>query len=525
MIKKLFTFIAVALTAMTAGATDYTDSLDIYLNGEGPYTSTASVSVDEQQGSDGLYTIMLKQFSFNSLIIGDVTMKDVKGDDDTDGNTWFETEQDAEITNGGYIAGQLGGKVHVTIHKGSRLSNNKLYLVISLPVDIPALSMVFDVTAIFGNGGYQLANPGFESFHTAKYNDKTSDEPDGWHSFMSSTGSLAGFVSTNTHTYKSDDAHSGKSSVKVVSGIVLGFQPANGTITTGRLKAGGFVPASTDNCSFLDMSLTDVDGNGDPFYATFSGTPDSLAVWVKYKQGVLDDKNKDYKYATVSAIITDGTYYQDPEPAGAGYKNVVAKANSATIESQDFTWQRVVVPFDYDTYASNNAKAKAMLVTLSTNAQPGVASKDSIQLDELYVDDIAMIYNAGLTSVNVKGTEVALEAGKTEYDVEGVSGVVTADDIAAVSDGRGAFVAKTVEAAEDGAKATVAVTSNDYQKTNVYTFNIKGASSDITKTTATQSNAGVAMYNINGQRVSSDAQRGLYIIRKADGTSVKVLRK
>ena len=68
-----------------------------------------------KEGSDGLYEIVLKNFSFSGLPIGDVTMTDVKGDDDSEGFTWFQTDQDAVITNGGSIATLLGNKVHVTI--------------------------------------------------------------------------------------------------------------------------------------------------------------------------------------------------------------------------------------------------------------------------------------------------------------------------------------------------------------------------------------------------------------------------
>ena len=126
----------------------------------------------------------------------------------------------------------------------------------------------------------------------------------------------------------------------------------------------------------MDLSKTDVDAIGDPFEARLNGQPDAMKVWVKFKQGPLAKKNKAYVYATVNAVITDGTYYQDPEGKN-NFKNVVAKATNNMIESKDFAWQELTVPFDYDTYAANNAKTKAILVTFSTNAQPGVGSTNS----------------------------------------------------------------------------------------------------------------------------------------------------
>lgn len=52
------------------------------------------------------------------------------------------------------------------------------------------------------------------------------------------------------------------------------------------------------NHAYLDMSKTDKDNNGDPFYQTINGTPDSVAVWMAFKQST---PNADYPYATLSS--------------------------------------------------------------------------------------------------------------------------------------------------------------------------------------------------------------------------------
>ncbi len=534
--KKILTLAAAFATAIGSWATDYNDEMAITLNGQGPMRSAATVAVDEVPGTDGDYNITLKQFSFQGLLIGDVTMTNVKGDSDSDGNVWFETEQDAQITNGEMIATMLGGKVHVTIKEGSRLNNGKLYLVISLPVALSA-AQTFDVDAVFGTGGYQIANSDFELFHKAEYKDgdKTysSDEPNAWHSFNSgvATGTMASltkYALQNGSTSIADDVRPGSlgtKSVKLTSAIVMGFQPANGTMTTGRLQAGSISATDPANCSFLDMSKTDVDGNGDPFYTAFSGTPDSLAVWVKFKQGALSDDNKDYKYATISAIITDGTYYQDPEPKDAAYTNVVAKAKNDKIESLDFAWQRISIPFDYDKYADNNAAKKALLVTVSTNAQPGVAAKNAKDPDQLLVDDIEMVYNHQLEALQLKGVDVEGFAKNVyEYNAE-VEGKITEDEVKATADGRGAIVKKAIEDTDNGQKLTVTVLSNDYTKSSVYTVNLKDKTSGITDAKADNASEAVETYNISGQKVSGNASNGIFIVRKADGTTVKVIRK
>ena len=534
--KKIFTLVAAAVMALSVNAKDYTDDLAITLNGVPAAPAQAKITVNPVEGSDGLYDIVLNQFTFaGAILIGDVTIEDVKGNstDGMDGYTYFEPiTKEAAITNaeGSFIAPQLGYKVTVTIKEGSKMSDNDLYLLIELPVDYGESH--FDVVAVFGTGGYQIKNSGFEYFHKATYtsgsNEYSSDEPNAWHSFMSSKGSLAGAVRITTNTFISDDVRPnslGTSSVRVVSSVAMpGFLniPANGTMTTGQMQAGAMSASDPANCAFLDFENEAVDGNGDPFYTVLNGKPDALTVWVKFKQGQDLGENK---YATVSAVITDGTYYQDPEDPEETYKNVVAKAQNKTIESKDFAWQQLTIPFDYDTYASNNAEAKAILVTISTNATPGVGSKDDKNPDQLYVDDIALVYNAGLESLSIKGTDVTLEEGKTSYEISNLTGELTLDDIVAVSDGKGAYVTKKIEATDGGALVTVKVTSNDLKTVNTWTVNVKGVSTGIDKVETTTENGVQAIYTIDGRQVNTMDAKGIYIVRKADGTTVKVLKK
>lgn len=262
-----------------------------------------------------------------------------------------------------------------------------------------ALATVMSVSA--GNDTTkkpQIIGGNFEKWHTAKYNEFTSQEPDGWHSFMSAKpgNSTLGNACKNTHTYTSNEVRPGSTgslSVKLTSGIVkVGISvPANGTLTTGRLIAGSATASSTKNNSTSDPSSTEKDGAGNPFYAPLTARPDSIVAWVKFKQGTLKDKDKDYKYATISAIIHDNTKYQDPEDKT--YKNVVAKAQNAKIESNGFKWQRISIPFDYESYKANNVEPHNILITFSTNAKPGVASKDADNPDVMFIDDVELVYN------------------------------------------------------------------------------------------------------------------------------------
>lgn len=538
--KRFFTsLLATAAFAVSSMATDYKDMMTVSLDGNPTTPTETTISVEKTDDSG--YTLSLKNFVLYMtsgdqvfpMPVGTIVLENVEAVTKGDVTT-LKTSQDIEIAEGDdptYEGLWIGPGLSsdgdlIPVNMTGEIRGDKFYTVININF------MEMNIDVVFGNGGYQITNSDFELFHKATYEENTSDEPNAWHSFMSSTGSFSSYVSGTPHTFISDEVRPGSTgtkSVQLTSGIVKmlgGFIkiPANGTITTGQLKAGAASATSTDNNSFLDLTNEAVDGNGDPFYTILNGQPDAIKVWVKFKQGKIDEKNKDYKYATISAIITDGTYYQDPEDKA--YTNVVAKAQNKEIESKGFEWQEITVPFDYASYATNNAETKAILVTLSTNAQPGVASSSEDEPDVLLIDDLSLVYNSHLASLKVKGTEVeGFDKNVLSYDLKG-EGAVSVDDIEAVSDGQGAYVTKAVESTDKGVKVTITVTSNDLKTTNVYTLNIEGATTTgINKVETTTGKGTAAIYNVNGQRVDNMSQKGLYIIRQADGKTVKVLKK
>lgn len=539
--KRFFTsLLATAAFAVSSMATDYKDMMTVSLDGNPTTPTETTISVEKTDDSG--YTLSLKNFVLYMttgdqvfpMPVGTIVLENVEAVTKGDVTT-LKTSQDIEIAEGDdptYEGSWIGPGLSadgdlIPVNMTGEIRGDKFYTVININF------MGMNIDVVFGNGGYQIENSGFENFHTATYvdgkNKYTSDEPNAWHSFNSgiATGSasfLTKYALQNGNTSVSDDVRPGSTgtkSVAIKSSIVMGFQPANGTMTTGRLQAGSLTATDAANCSFLDMSSTDTDGNGDPFYTVLNGRPDALSVWVKYKQGQV---NEQYPYATVSAVITDGTRYQDPEDKA--YTNVVAKAQDKTIESKGFEWQNLVIPFDYTSYASNDAQAKALLVTISTNAQPGVGSNDAENPDMIIVDDISLVYNSHLASLKVKGTEVeGFDKNVLSYDLKG-EGAISVDDIEAISDGQGAYVTKAIEGTDKGVKVTITVTSNDLKTTNVYTLNIEGATTTgINKVETTTGKGTAAIYNVNGQRVDNMSQKGLYIIRQADGKTVKVLKK
>ena len=533
--KKFFTMAAIAMAAFTANATDYTDELTVTLNGTPISTSESTISVD--QNDNGTYLLQLRNFILSAggstLPIGNIIVDNVQGFESSDGSTVLTTSQVIAIT-GGAMDDMLSS---VPVDIRGEIREGKLFAIIDIDM-MATLEQAINVQ--FGDGGYQIGNSGFEEFHTATYvngeNSYSSDEPNAWHSFNSgkngATGewaSLVGMALQYGSTSQSDETRPGSTGTKSVvikSAFVL-ITPANGTMTTGRMQAGDATPTNPANCAFMDMSLTDVDGNGDPFYTVLNGMPDSLAVWVKYKQA---QENAEYPYATVSAVITDGTYYQDPEDKE--YTNVLAKAQNKEIASNGFTWQRLSIPFDYATYSANNVEGKALLVTISTNAQPGVGSSDPTNPDSLLVDDIELIYNGEVTGISIKGQAIEeFDPATAEYTVaiDGDDADVTADDITVATNAQGAKVfmdfADAAEA-ESGNDVTITVMSADLKTSSTYLVKTRSKGFlDGIENVAADSSEVEAIYNLSGQRVENPVKGQVYITKYTDGKTVKTIMK
>ena len=525
--KKIFTILALAMGAITVSAEDFTDVLTVDVNGAvTEQKATISLNKDE----NGEYVFSLKNFVLqageSSLGVGTIELSNIDTVAGDNGLLTLTTKQSVKIkagddTNVETWLGPMLGDVPVELVAEKR--GSALYAVID--IDMAMMQQVIKVT--FGNGGYQIPNSGFENFHkyivkmgglfTAKNVDVY--EATSWHSFATATGSLAStanLTANHPFTYKSDitrPGSMGSSSLLITSASASGIV-ANGTVTTGRMNAGDMDATNTKNHAHLDMSVNDKDGNGDPFYAAMNGRPDSIAIWVKFKQG---KAQKEHPYATISAAITNGTYYQDPQEKGKVYKNVLAKAKNAQIGSNDFAWQRIVIPFEY---VNDTVNGKAILVTISTNADAGKGTAN----DTIYVDDAQLVYNASLLSAKVKGIAVNLEDGVKEYVVNGLSDI-TADDVEVEADGKGAKIEKTLTEAGEDVVVSVKVTSNDLKTANVYTFTMPGAAvTGIDNAKADANDKVKAVYDTLGRKVSTTKHGETYIIVYESGKTEKVVR-
>ena len=301
--KKLFTLLFVAMTALTGMADTYNGPLHIDIDGK-TVDQTTDITIEKQ--ADGNYTLKLMNFKFKlgvTMNVGNIIITDVPAV--SNGQTlMLKAKKNIAIT-GGSMDFMLKS---VPIDMIGELRDGDFYT----NINISMANQKIKVT--FGTAKYQLPNAGFETYHTATVtspddpNEKsTSDEPNYWHSFMSASGNpaLVYMAGYNPVTFKCDDVRpgsTGKQSLMLKS-IDMYIAIANGTITTGRMNTGDYVASNTDaNYAWSDMSNTDKDAHGDPFYATLYSMPDAMKVWLKFKQGTA---NAEHPYATATAIIND----------------------------------------------------------------------------------------------------------------------------------------------------------------------------------------------------------------------------
>lgn len=508
--KKIFTLIAALMCVSALQANTYTDKLIVTVNGSSSQQN-ATITVDEK---DGLATLSLKNFVLEAggskMGIGNIELKDLKVEK-AGGQSILSTKQTITITSGDDASidtwlGPILGAVPVELR--AKYDANKLFA----GIDIDMSATLQQIIAVNFGDVYQIGNSGFEAFHNETCSGKTNPEPNNWHSFTSATGkafllaATAGMPSVS-QSDKVRPGSTGNSSVLIVSHSVLG-KVANGTLTTGRLNAGNATPDDYSNYSCLDMSSTALDGNGDPFYAALDGQPDEISLWVKFKQ---TNASAQYPYATMSAVITDGTEYR--EPSKTVYKNVLMSANNSKITACD--WTKLIVPF---AYKNKKLAGKGIMVTLSTNATPGKGG-----IDSLYVDDVELVYKAKLKTVKY-GELSADFSNATEATID-LKGAATVQDVfdgmTTEIEGNKALVGKTLN---DDNTVTIKVYSQDLKTVNTYTLKLNGTASVVDQVVKGEKTV-AGIYTLNGVKVNDMTVKGIYVVKYTDGTAAKVIKK
>ena len=474
--RKLSTLFCAVLMTLSAMATDYKGNLTVSINGEGS-TQPATISIVENAGK---YNLSILNFMLGEgesvLPVGNIVIENVTGA--VAGNlTTLYVNKNITIQKGNVAGiaddawlGPMLGEVPV---KMSSSFNTNGFLGVNIDIDmVSTLGQVIKVT--FENVGnhFQMPNSDFET-----WSDKNK-APRHWHGFESVKGGLSGTAKDNTKLQSSNwkrPGSLGSTSAVITSSKVWGVL-ANGTMTNGRLAAGSMKPTNSANHSETNLSSTDKDDNGDPFATPMYAKPDSVKFWMRFTQA---KAQASHPYAAFNAVITDGTYYQDPENKTYTNKVAVAAPNKADMTVGD--WRLVSCPFDYASYAANGAEAKAILLTVSTNATPGKGSYSNGVADSVYVDDLELVYAAGIKSISFKGQALDLATIQTTGIELAADEAVSAADFEVVKEGEDAKVTKLVEATADGYVAVITAVSADLKTQVAYEINIKKPAAPVLK--------------------------------------------
>ena len=474
-------FCAVLMT-LSAMATDYKGNLTVSINGEGS-TQPATISIVENAGK---YNLSILNFMLGEgesvLPVGNIVIENVTGA--VAGNlTTLYVNKNITIQKGNAAGiaddawlGPMLGEVPV---KMSSSFNTNGFLGVNIDINMVTLGQVINVT--FENVGnhFQMPNSDFETWS------EKNNAPRHWHGFESVKGGLAGTAKDNNKLQSSSlkrPGSLGTTSAVVTSSRVWGVL-ANGTMTNGVLNAGSMSAADASNHSETDLSSTSKDANGDPFSTPIYAKPDAVKFWMRFVQAD-PSATADYPYAAFNAVVTDGTYYQDPENKTYHNKVAVAAPNLENMRAGD--WRQVTCDFDYATYAADSAQAKAILMTFSTNATPGKGSAVTssfklVKADSVYIDDLELVYNAGIKSISFKGQALDLATIQTTGIELAADEAVSADDFEVVKEGEDANVTKLVEATADGYVAVITAVSADLKTQVAYEINIKKPSAPVLK--------------------------------------------
>lgn len=297
---------------------------------------------------------------------------------------------------------------------------------------------------------YQLPNPGFEQWDGSS----SSAEPTNWNSFGTADGSYASMASSTHHYHRNGGrpGTSGSSYLTIYTKSIVGVK-ANGNMTTGRIHAGALSASSSNNYNYTQRSNS-------AHCQPFTGTPDSMYVWVSYYAASANSQ------AQVSAYLHGDNDFRTPndENNHTLYRaTAIARFNRTSNSSTSMNWQQLKVPFVYD----GNSSANYMLINLTTNATPGGGDAN----DSLSIDDIEFIYSARLTGITVGGTPIpGFSKSVMDYTVHVDNLDVEVYGLAEVDDAEMAIVSEQVD--DTTMFVTIDVVAEDNVTTRHYTVTL-----------------------------------------------------
>ncbi len=475
MMKKIISIITVCWVSVAAFAVtvnDVTGKFKGNLNIGGTNYPNKEVYILPGMESSTI-TFVLPDFKYNNAPLGDIVLVNIP----MDGSGMLS------LDNSSLYIKAISERAVIDVLNGFEEGGDTYNSVISVSsaqvlLSIEAPSLPEPILVLFAgnkvtNENYAVTNGGFEG-------NWSNGEPSGWHSFNTATGDYVSFVQNTEQFTQSSEVRPGSSgthSAKIQTKIVVGAN-ANGNCTNGRINAGSMTATdATGNYNFSDPSASG-------FNTPFVGNPDSLVFWAKYIPADNNPSNVVNK-ARAHAVITTNARYQDPE--AKDYSSVkIADAEVNYSATADLGWQRVSVPFSYKSV--DPASAAYMLITFTSNYEPGGGSSHAegglfnktYYLDNVYLDDVEMVYNHSLSSLKVDGETVSFTNGQANSSLEFSDSDY---DIVALPDGKAAKSFTGYDAFTN--RVYVYVVADNYSQArmySVYTLQMKEPAAPIKDT-------------------------------------------
>ena len=218
--------------------------------------------------------------------------------------------------------------------------------------------------------GSQLMNSDFEKWEAVS----VGREPLNWNSFANVTGGASNMAKgEQVRSSDSRPQSTGKLSANIFSKQILMFY-ANGNLTTGQINANSTTATSLSNFNAIVRENSD-------FHQIIEEKPDSVSIWVK---NVPQTATAGKDSARLSFILHGDGIVNDPSSTVSSLVTSIAELNFAPCD-----WVRVTFPFK----EINNVDPKYLLVSITTNKTPGIATGKQ---DNVYVDDLVLIYKPTL---------------------------------------------------------------------------------------------------------------------------------
>ena len=285
--------------------------------------------------------------------------------------------------------------------------------------------------------GQQFGNYTFEEWETVN---SSYLEPVNWNSFMTADGKSTLKKYLKDQIAKSTEIRPGSTgsySARIFStstNIIITKIIANANMTTGQIYAGSTTANNDGNYNFTKRS-------DDNFNTVLTTIPDSLTVWVAFKP-----KDASKGNARITTTIHGDADLKQQAKSGDSPTDMVCATANQEIEATSTSavvWKRVTIPF----VAGPHNDPRDILTTFNTNKTPGGGSEG----DELYIDDICLIYNPSLEMDYLAQTEFdgsnmnievpfTLDGSMSVYNLNAAANEV----IAQLSDADGSF-ANSVE--------------------------------------------------------------------------------